>query len=54
MLRSGRRYRASTYSNVIPDPEDDGDVLEKKWHQWVEQESWKRQVLVNPPERLRV
>ncbi|KAL4763077.1 Zn(II)2Cys6 transcription factor domain-containing protein [Aspergillus foveolatus] len=43
MLRSGRRYRASTYSNAIPDPDDDGDVLEKKWHLWAEQESWKRQ-----------
>ncbi|KAL4821925.1 hypothetical protein BDW67DRAFT_189798 [Aspergillus spinulosporus] len=44
MLRSGRRYRASMYSNVVPDQEDHGDVLEKKWHQWVEQESWKRLV----------
>ncbi|GKZ36603.1 hypothetical protein AbraIFM66950_007756 [Aspergillus brasiliensis] len=44
MLRSGRRYRASTYSNVVPDPADPDDVLEKKWHHWVEQESWKRLV----------
>ncbi|BCS04568.1 uncharacterized protein AKAW2_80369S [Aspergillus luchuensis] len=27
MLRSGRRYRASTYSSVIPDPADADDVL---------------------------
>ncbi|GAQ42260.1 putative c2h2 type zinc finger domain protein [Aspergillus niger] len=29
---------------VIPDPADTDDVLESKWHHWVEQESWKRLV----------
>lgn len=42
MLRSGRRYRALIYTSVIPDPADTDDVLESKWHHWVEQESWKR------------
>ncbi|GLB17438.1 hypothetical protein AtubIFM61612_007309 [Aspergillus tubingensis] len=42
MLRSGRRYRASTYSSVVPDTADTDDVLVSKWHHWVEQESWKR------------
>ncbi|KAJ5765309.1 hypothetical protein N7520_004868 [Penicillium odoratum] len=44
MLRRGLRYRRSVYSPVIPFPEDTDDVLERKWHEWIEQESFKRLV----------
>ncbi|KAL2824972.1 hypothetical protein BJY01DRAFT_262805 [Aspergillus pseudoustus] len=42
MLRSGCRYRASAYTDVVPDAAESGSILDKKWRHWVEEESWKR------------
>ncbi|KAJ5736448.1 uncharacterized protein N7483_001573 [Penicillium malachiteum] len=44
MLRRGLRFRRSMYSNIIPLPEDNDEVLERKWREWIEQESFKRLV----------
>ncbi|KAJ5540428.1 hypothetical protein N7494_005504 [Penicillium frequentans] len=44
MLRRGLRFRRSVYSNIIPLAEDTDDVVERKWHEWIEQESFKRLV----------
>lgn len=45
MLRRALRFRRSVYSNIVPLVEDTGDVLEGKWREWIEQESFKRSVL---------
>lgn len=42
MLRRGLRFRRSVYSNIVPLGEDTDDVVERKWHEWIEQESFKR------------
>lgn len=42
MLRRALRFRRSVYTNIIPHVEDTGEVLERKWHDWIEQESFKR------------
>lgn len=42
MLRRALRFRRSMYSTIIPNADDSGQELEKKWHDWVEQESFKR------------
>ncbi|KAJ5595636.1 hypothetical protein N7450_002094 [Penicillium hetheringtonii] len=44
MLRRSLRFRRSVYTNILPLAEDVGDVLEQKWHAWIEQESFKRLV----------
>ncbi|KAJ5984684.1 hypothetical protein N7481_006783 [Penicillium waksmanii] len=44
MLRRSLRFRRSMYTSIIPLPEDEGEVLEQKWHAWIEQESFKRLV----------
>jgi hypothetical protein len=45
MLRRALRFRRSVYSTIVPLAEDKGHVLETKWRNWVDQESFKRQVL---------
>ncbi|KAI9930238.1 hypothetical protein MW887_012050 [Aspergillus wentii] len=42
MLRRGLRFRRSLYSTNAPHPDDMGETLDRKWHGWVEQESFKR------------
>lgn len=42
MARRGGLFRRGTYVRIVPYPEDQGDVLESKWRQWVKQESRKR------------
>ena len=42
MLRRALRFRRSVYSTITPLAEDTGDQLERKWHEWIEQESFKR------------
>ncbi|KAJ5642882.1 uncharacterized protein N7484_005389 [Penicillium longicatenatum] len=44
MLRRGLRFRRSVYTTIIPLAEDTDDILERKWHEWIEQESFKRLV----------
>ncbi|KAL4892419.1 hypothetical protein BDV59DRAFT_202561 [Aspergillus ambiguus] len=44
MLRRGLRFRRSIYHSIVPNPEDTEAVLDKKWRDWVEQESFKRLV----------
>lgn len=47
MLRRSLRFRRSVYTNILPLAEDVGDVLEQKWHAWIEQESFKRYACQN-------
>ncbi|KAL5356820.1 fungal-specific transcription factor domain-containing protein [Aspergillus floccosus] len=42
MLRRGLRFRRC--SSILPNPEDSEETLNKKWRDWVEQESFKRLV----------
>ncbi len=42
MLRYGGWYRGSTFHGINLSPDDDGEVLEAKWRNWVEEESFKR------------
>ncbi|CAI6303947.1 unnamed protein product [Periconia digitata] len=42
MLRRGGRFRHYTWKNIVPDPNDSGSELQKKWQDWVSQESWVR------------
>lgn len=42
MARRGGLFRRGTYERIIPYAEDNGEVLENKWRQWVKQESRKR------------
>ncbi|EMC94132.1 hypothetical protein BAUCODRAFT_55242, partial [Baudoinia panamericana UAMH 10762] len=42
MARRGGFFRRGTYERIVPYAEDQGDVLESKWRQWVRQESRKR------------
>lgn len=42
MLRRALRFRRSVYTAIVPLAEDTGDVLERKWRGWIEQESFKR------------
>ncbi|KAJ5661442.1 uncharacterized protein N7477_009058 [Penicillium maclennaniae] len=44
MLRRALRFRRSVYTAIEPLVEDTGDVLERKWRGWIEQESFKRLV----------
>ncbi|TGO17554.1 hypothetical protein BTUL_0016g00170 [Botrytis tulipae] len=44
MLRVGGRFRRNAYSSIAPISTDVGDILDKKWRAWVEQESFKRLV----------
>jgi hypothetical protein len=44
MMRRGLRFRRSVYSNLAPSPDDDGDILEKKWRDWAYSESFNRLV----------
>ncbi|KAJ5169250.1 uncharacterized protein N7482_004844 [Penicillium canariense] len=44
MLRRALRFRRSVYTNIVPHVEDTGKALERKWHEWIEQESFKRLV----------
>ncbi|KAK5694615.1 hypothetical protein LTR97_009205 [Elasticomyces elasticus] len=42
MARRGGFFRRGTYERIVPYGEDNGDVLQLKWRQWVKQESRKR------------
>ncbi|KAK3112685.1 hypothetical protein LTR53_010766 [Teratosphaeriaceae sp. CCFEE 6253] len=42
MARRGGFFRRGTYERIVPYAEDNGDVLQHKWRQWVKQESRKR------------
>ena len=42
MARRGGFFRRGTYERIVPYAEDNGEVLEMKWRQWVKQESRKR------------
>ena len=42
MARRAGLFRRGTYERIVPYPEDQGDVLEEKWRNWVKQESRKR------------
>ncbi|KAL5001012.1 hypothetical protein BDV10DRAFT_199585 [Aspergillus recurvatus] len=44
MLRRGLRFRRSLYPPIIPSLEDTPSILERKWRDWAEQESFKRLV----------
>ncbi|CEJ54909.1 hypothetical protein PMG11_01196 [Penicillium brasilianum] len=44
MLRRALRFRRSVYTNIVPNMDDSEEVLERKWHDWIEQESFKRLV----------
>ncbi|PYH96515.1 hypothetical protein BO71DRAFT_471399 [Aspergillus ellipticus CBS 707.79] len=44
MLRRALRFRRSIYSTIVPSLDDSEEVSERKWHAWVEQESFKRLV----------
>ncbi|KAL2404119.1 hypothetical protein ABEF95_001445 [Exophiala dermatitidis] len=43
-LRAGGHFRFANYSPVTVQVEDEGEILETKWKQWVQQESFKRLV----------
>ncbi|EDU44696.1 hypothetical protein PtrSN002B_003714 [Pyrenophora tritici-repentis] len=43
-LRRAGRFDDVRYSTIMPAPDDDVEVLDKKWRQWVEQEAYKRLV----------
>lgn len=42
MLRRALRFRRTIYTTIVPSPEDNEEELEKKWHAWIEQESFRR------------
>ncbi|KAJ5094980.1 hypothetical protein N7532_007271 [Penicillium argentinense] len=44
MLRRALRFRRSVYPTIVLMAEDVGDALERKWYDWIEQESFKRLV----------
>lgn len=41
-LRRFGKFDRVAYSPIIPDGDDEGETLERKWTDWVEQESYKR------------
>jgi hypothetical protein len=53
MLRCGNRFRRAAYKEVFPLPQDEGTILDMKWRQWIENQSFIRYVsrcqLINPP-----
>ena len=42
MARRAGLFRRGTYERIVPLPEDQGEILQNKWRQWVKQESRKR------------
>ncbi|KAL1900755.1 hypothetical protein Cpir12675_000768 [Ceratocystis pirilliformis] len=44
ILRYQRKYQRLSYPIILVHPDDYGKVLESKWRQWSQQESWKRLV----------
>jgi hypothetical protein len=44
MLRRGGRFSRSIWKRIYPNPNDEGPLLQKKWKEWVHQESWLRLV----------
>lgn len=44
MLRRGGWFSRSVWKKIYPSPDDGGPSLEKKWKEWVHQESWLRLV----------
>jgi hypothetical protein len=53
MLRCGNRFRRAAYKEVFPLPQDEGTILDMKWRQWIENQSFIRYVspcpLINLP-----
>ncbi|EHY53325.1 hypothetical protein HRR83_003533 [Exophiala dermatitidis] len=43
-LRAGGHFRCANYSPITVTVEDEGEILETKWKQWIQQESFKRLV----------
>lgn len=44
MLTWSNAFSRFRYKSIVPSLEDSGVVLEQKWKDWAEQESWKRMV----------
>lgn len=44
MLRRGGWFSRSTWKKIYPSHDDEGSTLQKKWKEWVHQESWLRLV----------
>ena len=44
MLRRSSRFKAEVYPTIILAESENGSILEQKWRQWVEAESFKRYV----------
>jgi hypothetical protein len=44
MQRRANRFRRHHYQFPAIDPDDEGEILERKWRDWLELESWKRLV----------
>ena len=42
MARRAGLFRRGTYERIVPYPDDQGEILQNKWQQWVKQESRKR------------
>ncbi|KAI0482199.1 hypothetical protein GGR56DRAFT_618982 [Xylariaceae sp. FL0804] len=42
MMRYRGRFQRSSYPTVAVSENDEGEILEQKWRQWYELESWKR------------
>lgn len=42
MMRYRGRFGNSLYPDLIIHPSDEGKVLEDKWKEWYQLESWKR------------
>ena len=42
MMRRDGRFWRSSYPSIIVNPEDEGEVLQQKWKDWIHQESVKR------------
>ena len=42
MARRAGLFRRGTYERIVPHPDDQGEILQNKWRQWVKQESRKR------------
>ncbi|KAK0734128.1 hypothetical protein B0T26DRAFT_760975 [Lasiosphaeria miniovina] len=42
MMRYRGKFQRSAYPSIVIHPSDEGKVLEEKWKQWYQSESWKR------------
>ncbi|KAL5115932.1 hypothetical protein ACEQ8H_006154 [Pleosporales sp. CAS-2024a] len=44
MIRRGGRFRRSTWKQIAPPTDDNSSSTERRWHEWVQQESYLRLV----------